>query len=155
MAASSTSSLRRGLAGWLMVIAYFGALPGLLPMILGSAGAASGHEISVSIQDGNFKMVFSHPDAYHHPDGAHVNEDEDHHHDTDHVFCFSAPASKAVLASALSAPKISGVATLQEIGLTPGKRIHPVPIYLNNVAARPPLGRPAWLVGLRTTMLIV
>jgi hypothetical protein len=160
-----TPHLRR-FAGWMMLCAYLAGIQGLAPLAFGGvASLEHGHEVSLSQENGDWHLVLSHPDHEHcgdeevpHPEDDHGSElaaEDDHHHGPAHVFCFASDTPTALGAAGLSAPKVTLDAELIEKCACPEFRIYPVPVYLDCVAARPPPGKPAWLVCLRTTVLIV
>ena len=154
------------LLGWTMMLAYLAGIQGLAPLAFGAVAALQhGHEVSLSQENGDWHLVLSHPDHEDcgaedapHPEDDHGYElaaGDEHHHGPAHVFCFASDNSNALGAAGLSAPKVNLDAALIEKCAVPELRIYPVPVYLDRIAARPPPGKPAWLVCLRTTMLIV
>lgn len=167
MTTSPSSTVLRRLLGWTMMLAYLAGIQGLAPLAFGAVAALQhGHEVSLSQENGDWHLVLSHPDhedcdaedaphaEEHH--GSELSAEEDHHHHGPaHVFCFASDNSNALGAAGLSAPKVNLDAGLVEKCARPEFRIYPVPVYLDGVAARPPPGKPAWLVCLRTTVLIV
>lgn len=145
------------------MLAYLAGIQGLAPLAV--AALQHGHEVSLSQENGDWHLVLSHPDQVDcgaenapHPEDDHDSDlaaEDNHHHGPAHVFCFASENSTALGAVGLSAPKVTLDAGLVEKCAAPEFRIYPVPVYLDSVAARPPPGKPAWLVCLGTTVLIV
>ena len=148
------------------MLAYLAGIQGLAPLAFGAVAALQhGHEVSLSQENGDWHVVLSHPDHVDggaenalHPEDEHGFElapEDDHHHGPAHVFCFASENSNVLGAAGLSASKVSLDSVLVEKCASPEFRVYPVPVYLDRVAARPPPEKPAWLVCLRTTVLIV
>ena len=166
MTTSLSPTVLRRLLGWTMMLAYLAGIQGLAPLAFGAVAALQhGHEVSLSQENGDWHLVLSHPDHVDcgaenapHPEDDHDSElaaEADHHHGPAHVLCFASENSNALGAAGLSAPKVNLDAVLVEKCATPEFTIYPVPVYLDQVAARPPPGKPAWLACLRITILIV
>ena len=148
------------------MLAYLAGIQGLAPLAFGAvASLQHGHEVSLSQENGSWHLVLSHPDHADdgaeealHPEDEHgfeITSEDDHHHGPAHVFCLASENSNALGAAGLSAPRVHLDAELVENCAAPESRVYPVPVYLDRIAARPPPGKPAWLVCLGTTVLIV
>ena len=163
MSSHSTVSRSRRLAGWLLLLFYVAAVPGFLPACLAAAAALHGdHSISITAAQGDWNMVLHHPDEADHDDHEHqahgeysaAEGDDDHHHGPDHVLHFSS-AAHALTPAATSQPGQFFEALLPVILSAPACPARAVPDITGLVSARPPPGRPALLVCLRTIVLIV
>lgn len=166
MTTSASPAILRHFPGWMMVLAYLAGIQCLAPLaFVAVASLQHRHEISLSQENGAWRLELSHPDRADDRarDGIHAKDEHrfeiicngGHHQGPAHVFCFAAKNSNALGTAGLSVPKVSLDAVLVGKLAAPEVRIYPVPVYLDGVAARPPPGKPAWLVCLRTTVLIV
>ncbi len=158
----STVSLSRRLTGWLMLLIYLAAIPPFVPASLAAAAAFHGnHSVSITAAQNHWSLVLHHADTEeadeheHHPhhETPAVDDEEDHHHGPDHVLHFSA-VSHALTQAACSVPPVLN-AWLPAVICAPACPACCVPDFTDLTFARPPPGRPAMLMRLRTTVLIV
>ena len=158
-----TASFPRRLVGWVLLLAYLTVIPGVFPAaIVAVAALHGGHEASITTAHGDWDVVLQHHDDAraeghehrpHSGDGG-VEAEDDHHHGSDHVFHFSA-ASHASTRAACFVPAALPVLLPPETISVPERVRCLVPDCLETVLARPPPGRPALLMCLRTIVLIV
>jgi hypothetical protein len=164
MSISPTPSVFRRTAGWLLVCAYLSAVPGILPAVVAAiATVCGGHEVSLANAHGDWDVVLHHPD---HEEPVSGNADdrststafqgEDHEDDgDDHRLHFSTTASHAVAPSMVAATVHSCHELVPSLMEAPQRTVLPVPVTPATYFARPPPGRTALLVCLKTIVIIV